>query len=138
MIIVNVILYLSSTWYSILSFNQSFLSKSCSTDLLQKISEIIENMIFFFNFCFTENIIFPSIAESEENMIFTLSLFTKMLFFMHNIVSFVLSMRMFKMVCWYLSVQTVTKIMKKSLTRIQQKYLGAHRDPVTDTLTNFV
>ena len=35
----------------------------------------------FFNFRFTENI-FPSIAENQENKIFTLSVFTKMLFFM--------------------------------------------------------
>ena len=36
----------------------------------------------FFNFRFTGNMIFPSIAENQENMIFTLSVFTKMLFFM--------------------------------------------------------
>ena len=35
-----------------------------------------------FNFRFPENMIFPSIAENQENMIFTLSVFTKMLFFM--------------------------------------------------------
>ena len=31
----------------------------------------------FFNFCFTENMIFPWIAENQENMAFTLSVFTK-------------------------------------------------------------
>ena len=36
----------------------------------------------FFNFRFTENMIFPSNAENHENMIFTFSVFTKMLFFM--------------------------------------------------------
>ena len=35
----------------------------------------------FFNFHFTNNMIFPSIAENSEKMIFTLSVFTKMLFF---------------------------------------------------------
>ena len=35
----------------------------------------------FFTFRFTENMIFPSTAENQEN-IFTLSVFTKMLFFM--------------------------------------------------------
>ena len=35
----------------------------------------------FFDFCFTGNMIFPSIAENSENMIFTLSVFSKMLFF---------------------------------------------------------
>ena len=38
----------------------------------------------FFDFCFTENI-FPSIIENPENMIFTLSIFSKMLFFMQCI-----------------------------------------------------
>ena len=56
-------------------------SKSSPIHLLRKISEIIENMIFFFNFRFTGNMIFLSIAENQENMIFTLSVFTKMLFF---------------------------------------------------------
>ena len=46
MIIVNAILYLSSAWYSILSFNYIFFSLSCSIDLSQKITKIIENMIF--------------------------------------------------------------------------------------------
>ena len=36
----------------------------------------------FFDFRFTENMIFPSIAENSENMIFTLNVFPKMLFFM--------------------------------------------------------
>ena len=45
-------------------------SKSSPTGLLRKISEIIENMIF------------SLIAENQENMIFRLSVFTKMLFFM--------------------------------------------------------
>ena len=36
----------------------------------------------FVNFRFTENMIFPSIAENPENMIFKLSVFSKMLFFM--------------------------------------------------------
>ena len=68
MIIVNAILYLSSAWYIILAFNQFFIIKILPIDLLRKISEITENMIF------------PPIAENQENMIFTLSIFTKMLF----------------------------------------------------------
>ena len=36
----------------------------------------------FFDFRFAENMIFPSIAENSENMIFTLNVFPKMLFFM--------------------------------------------------------
>ena len=39
-------------------------------------SEIIENMVLSLIF-FTGNIIFPSIAENKENMIFTLSVFKK-------------------------------------------------------------
>ena len=35
----------------------------------------------FFNFRFAENMIFPSIAEYQENIIFALSVLTKMLFF---------------------------------------------------------
>ena len=53
----------------------SFLSLSCFIDLLQKILEVDV----FFNFCFTEKMIFPSNAENHENMIFTLSVFTKIL-----------------------------------------------------------
>ena len=36
----------------------------------------------FFNFRFTENMIFPSNAENLKNMTFTFSVFMKMLFFM--------------------------------------------------------
>ena len=36
----------------------------------------------FFNFCSTENMIFSSVAENQEIMIFSLSVFTIMLFFM--------------------------------------------------------
>ena len=57
MIIVNAILYLSSAWYKILSFNQFFVI-ILLIDLLRKITKIIENVIF------------PSIAENQENMIF--------------------------------------------------------------------
>ena len=57
MIIVNAILYLSSAWYKILSFNQFFVI-ILLIDLLRKITRIIENVIF------------PSIAENQENMIF--------------------------------------------------------------------
>ena len=42
----------------------------------------------FFNFRFTNNMIFPSIAENPEKMIFTLSVFTKMLFFFTHILIF--------------------------------------------------
>ena len=57
MIIVNAVLYLSSAWYKILSFNQFFVI-ILLIDLLRKITKIIENVIF------------PSIAENQENMIF--------------------------------------------------------------------
>ena len=57
MIIVNAILYLSSAWYKILSFNQFFVI-ILLIDLLRKITKIIENVIFL------------SIAENQENMIF--------------------------------------------------------------------
>ena len=36
----------------------------------------------FFDFRFTENMILQSIAENPENLMFTLSVFTKMLFSM--------------------------------------------------------
>ena len=39
--------------------------------------EIIENIFLLYG-----NMIFPSIMENQENMIFTLSVFMKMLFFM--------------------------------------------------------
>ena len=78
-----------TVFYHLINF---LLSKSCPIDLLRKIPEIIENMVFslifvlqkiwyFFNFCFTENMILPQIAENQEN-ICTLSVFTKMLFLM--------------------------------------------------------
>ena len=57
MIIVNAILYLSSAWYKMLSFNQFFVI-ILLIDLLRKITKIIEHVIF------------PSIAENQENMIF--------------------------------------------------------------------
>ena len=38
----------------------------------------------FFDFRFMDNAIFPSVAENQENMIFTFSLFTKMRFFMQR------------------------------------------------------
>ena len=41
---------------------------------------------FFFDFRITENTISPSIEKNPENMIFTLSMFTKMLFFMHILI----------------------------------------------------
>ena len=53
---------------------------SCFIDLLQKNIGNYRKYDIFFNFCFTENI-FPSVSENYENMIFTLSVFTKMLFF---------------------------------------------------------
>ena len=74
MIIVNAILFLSSAWYSILSFNHFFCHYLALLVCYEKYD-------IFFNFRFTENI-FPSIAENQENKIFTLSVFTKMLFFM--------------------------------------------------------
>ena len=58
-----------------------FLSLSCSIDLFRKNIGTYRKYDIFFNFRFTENI-FPSIMENQEKMIFTLSVFTKMLFFM--------------------------------------------------------
>ena len=43
---------------------------------------IQNNKVIVNNFRFTENMIFPSITENQENMIFTLGAFTKNLFFM--------------------------------------------------------
>ena len=85
MVIVNAILYLSSVWYSILSYNH-FLIKILPYWFLTKNIRNCRKYNIFFNFRFTENMTFPSIAENPENMIFTLSMFTKMLFFMHILI----------------------------------------------------
>ena len=83
MIIVNAILYLSSSVrYSILSFNQLFIIEILPYWFAAKNIGNYRKYDIFFNFRFTGNMIFPSIAENQENMIFTLSVFTKMLFFM--------------------------------------------------------
>ena len=82
MIIVNAILYLSSAQYSILSFNQLFIIEILPYWFVAKNIGNYRKYDIFFNFRFTGNMIFPSIAENQENMIFTLSVFTKMLFFM--------------------------------------------------------
>ena len=66
--------YFPIAWYSISSSNH-FLSLSCCIDFLRKPSEIVEN-IFHLTF------IFLSFAENQENMIFTLCVFTKIMFFM--------------------------------------------------------
>ena len=81
MIIANAILQLSSTWYIILSFNQCFIIKILPYWFVAKNIENYRKYYIFFNFRFTENI-FSSIAENQDNMIFTLSVFMKMLFFM--------------------------------------------------------
>ena len=80
MIIANAILQLSSAWYIILSFNQCFIIKILPYWFVAKNIGNYGKYIFF-NFRFTENI-FSSIAENQDNMIFTLSVFMKMLFFM--------------------------------------------------------
>ena len=82
MIIGHAIPYLSSAWYSILSFNQFFIIKILLYWFVTKIIGNYRKYDIFFNFRFTENMIFLQIAENQENMIFTLSVFTKMLFFM--------------------------------------------------------
>ena len=82
MIIVNAILYLSSLRYSILSFNQLFIIEILPYWFVAKNIGNYRKYDIFFNFRFTGNMIFPSIAENQENTIFTLSVFTKMLFFM--------------------------------------------------------
>ena len=82
MIIVNAILYLSScARYSILSFNQLFIIEILPYWFVAKNIGNYRKYDIFFNFRFTGNMIFPSIAENQENMIFTLSGFTKMFFF---------------------------------------------------------
>ena len=48
-----------------------FLSLSCSIDLFLKTLGNCRKYDIFFNFCFTENMIFASFAENKENMIFT-------------------------------------------------------------------
>ena len=82
MIIGHAIPYLSSAWYNILSFNQFFIIKILLYWFVTKIIGNYRKYDIFFNFRFTENMIFLQIAENQENMIFTLSVFTKMLFFM--------------------------------------------------------
>ena len=83
MIIVNAILYLSScARYSILSFNQLFIIEILPYWFVAKNNGNYRKYDIFFNVRFTGNMIFPSIAENQENTIFTLSVFTKMLFFM--------------------------------------------------------
>ena len=82
MIIVNAILYLSSLRYSILSFNQLFIIEILPYWFVAKNNGNYRKYDIFFNVRFTGNMIFPSIAENQENTIFTLSVFTKMLFFM--------------------------------------------------------
>ena len=83
MIIVNAILYLSScARYSILSFNQLFIIEILPYWFVAKNIGNYRKYDIFFNFRFTGNMIFPSIAENQENTIFTLSVFMKMLFFM--------------------------------------------------------
>ena len=81
MIIANAIPQLSSAWYIILSFNQCFIIKILPYWFDAKNIKNDRKYELFFNFHFTENI-FLSIAENQDNMIFALSVFTKMLFFM--------------------------------------------------------
>ena len=71
MIIVNAILYLSSAWYIILAFNQFFIIKILPYWFVTKNIGNYRKYDIFFNFCFTENMIFPPIAENQKNMIFT-------------------------------------------------------------------
>ena len=68
-----------TVFYNLISFLSS---KPCPIHLLRKISEIVRKYDILFNFRFTENMIFSSIAENQENMIFTSNVITKMLFFM--------------------------------------------------------
>ena len=86
MIIVTAILYLSSARYSILSFNQLFTIEILPYWFVAKNLGNYRKYIFF-NFRFMENMIYPLIAENQENMIFALSFFTKMLFFMQCLLS---------------------------------------------------
>ena len=82
------ILYLSSAWYSILSFNQFFIIEILPYSFVAKNIGNYRKYYIFYNFLFTGNMIFLSIAENQENMIFTLSVFTKTLFFMQWIKAF--------------------------------------------------
>ena len=82
MIIINAILYLSSAWYITLSINQFFIIKILPHWFVSKNIGNYGKYDIFFHFRFTENMIFPQIAENQENVIFTLSVFTKKLFFM--------------------------------------------------------
>ena len=81
MIIVNAILYLSSAWYGILSVNKFFIIKTLPYLFVTKNIGNYRKYIFF-NSRSTENMILTSIAENQENKIFTLSVFAKILFFM--------------------------------------------------------
>ena len=82
MVIVNTILYFSTAWCSILSFNHFFIVKILTYWFVMKNIGNYRTYDIFFNFRFTEKMIFPSIAENQDNITFTLSVFTKMLFFM--------------------------------------------------------
>ena len=100
MIIVNAILYLSPAWYSSIESN-------ILIDLLREISTNI-------NFLFTENIIFPSIAENEENIIFMLSAFTKMLF--HAVEQWIE-----KSITWFQNLSYASKGFFRKLLAIKMK-----------------
>ena len=78
MMILNAILNTSHRRGTLFNPLISFLPISCSMDLLQKIKN--RKYDIFFNSCFTENMIFPSIVENQENMIFMISAFMKLVF----------------------------------------------------------
>ena len=100
MIIVNAILYLSSS--------QLFIIQILSYWFVAKNIGNYRKCYIFFNFRFTGNMIFPSFAENQEKMIFTLSVFTKMLFFMQwsSLEYFVVRVKVlnktFSRLCWLL------------------------------------
>ena len=82
MIIINAILYLSSAYYSILLFNQLFIIEILPYWFVARNIGNYRKYHIVFNFRFTGNMMSPSITENQENMIYTLRVFTKMLFFM--------------------------------------------------------
>ena len=72
---------MQSAWYIILSFNQLSIIEILPYWLVAKNIGNYRKYDFFFNFPFTGDMIFSLIAENQENMIFKLSGFTKVLFF---------------------------------------------------------
>ena len=80
MIIVNAVLNLSSAWDSILSFNQCFIIEILPYCFFPKNIGNYRKYDIFFNFSVTENMIFSSIAEYQENIIYVERFYENVIF----------------------------------------------------------